>query len=233
MNIVTVKINGMEYNIRGEENDAYLHMVASFVDKKISDLLESNSRIGRADATILAALNLGDEVFKKKELYERADENLKQTLKDQRDLMSQIGTMKNTIEELMKENEELKAKLVNVESKEIVEKVKEDLGDSREQIKIMDEMIRELKDQVKESRIAIDNYEECEAALKRKVQVLKEEKIKQVSLNKKLLSNNNDWRYKDIEKARKIENLTKELEKKNCELMRVNSKNNVLKKVKL
>jgi len=179
VNIVTVKINGMEYNIRGEENDAYLHMVASFVDKKISDLLESNSRIGRADATILAALNLGDEVFKKKELYERADENLKQTLKDQRDLMSQIGTMKNTIEELMKE------------------------------------------------------YEECEAALKRKVQVLKEEKIKQVSLNKKLLSNNNDWRYKDIEKARKIENLTKELEKKNCELMRVNSKNNVLKKVKL
>lgn len=233
MNIITVKINGMEYNIRGEENDAYLHMVASFVDKKISDLLESNSRIGRADATILAALNLGDEVFKKKELYERATENLKQTLNDQRDLMSQLGSMKNTIEDLRKENEELKEKLTNVESKEIVEKAKDELENSREQIKIMDEMIRELKDEINQSKIAINNYEECEAALKRKVQILKEERIKQVSLNKKLLSSNNDWRYKDIEKTRKIEHLTKELENKNCELIKVNNKNSVLKKIKV
>ena len=75
MNIITVKINGMEYNLRGEENNEYLQMVAQYVDNKINSLMIKNNKISRPDATILAAINLGDEVFKHKEAFERASEN--------------------------------------------------------------------------------------------------------------------------------------------------------------
>ena len=77
MNIITVKINGMEYNLRGEENNEYLQMVAKYVDNKINSLMNKNNKISRPDATILAAINLGDEVFKNKESFERANENHK------------------------------------------------------------------------------------------------------------------------------------------------------------
>ncbi|MCS4522060.1 cell division protein ZapA [Clostridium botulinum] len=34
MNIITVKINGVEYNLKGEEQEDYLHKVARYVDKR-------------------------------------------------------------------------------------------------------------------------------------------------------------------------------------------------------
>ena len=45
MNTVTVVINGIEYNLRGKEDERYLSEVAAYVDTKISktDLVFSYS----------------------------------------------------------------------------------------------------------------------------------------------------------------------------------------------
>ena len=40
MNVITVKINGLEYNLKGEESEEYLHKVAIYADKKIKGILD-------------------------------------------------------------------------------------------------------------------------------------------------------------------------------------------------
>jgi cell division protein ZapA len=116
VNIITVKINGMEYNLKAEENDAYLHMVARYVDKKINSLMENNSKISRPDATILAALNLGDEVFKSKEAYERTNENYKNLLNEQKNLISEVERLKSTLQQVVNENKELNSKVNSLQN---------------------------------------------------------------------------------------------------------------------
>ncbi len=49
MSIITVKINGMEYNLRGEENDEYLQMVAQYVDNKINSLMFKNLQAAKKE----------------------------------------------------------------------------------------------------------------------------------------------------------------------------------------
>ncbi len=193
MSIITVKINGMEYNLRGEENDEYLQMVAQYVDKKINSLLFKNSKISRPDASILAAINLGDEVFKNKEAYERANENYKMVAKEQKNLISEIEGLKRDIEAVNKENIELK----NINSTDSgsngeVEKLKAEVAYFNEQLELMDQTVQELK----------------------------KEKRKQVAFNKKLLSENNNLRYERMSRIRQLEELTHELEDKNFKLMK-------------
>ena len=38
MNTVTVKINGMEYNLKGKEDEKYLLEVADYVDGKFKEI---------------------------------------------------------------------------------------------------------------------------------------------------------------------------------------------------
>ena len=68
MNVVTIKINGNEYNLKGEEKEEYLHMVASYVDKKIKNIMGNNEKLSTSSAAILTALNLGDDMFKSRSL---------------------------------------------------------------------------------------------------------------------------------------------------------------------
>nr|WP_278001134.1 cell division protein ZapA [Clostridium botulinum] len=70
MNIITVKINGVEYNLKGEEQEDYLHKVARYVDKKIADILDNNPKLSTSSASILTAINAVDDGLKKEEQIE-------------------------------------------------------------------------------------------------------------------------------------------------------------------
>lgn len=200
MSIITVKINGMEYNLRGEENDEYLQMVAQYVDNKINSLMFKNSKISRPDATILAAINLGDEVFKNKEACERANENYKMIAKEQKNLISEVEGLKRDLQAAKKENEELRK--VNTSDKdEEIGKLKDEVIYLKEQLELMDQFVQELKK---------DNK-------------------KQMTFNKKLLSENNNLRYDQIARVRQLEKLSHEIEDKNLQLMK-NGQVNVRKK---
>ncbi|KEZ85433.1 hypothetical protein IO99_14255 [Clostridium sulfidigenes] len=200
MSIITVKINGMEYNLRGEENDEYLQMVAQYVDNKINSLMFKNSKISRPDATILAAINLGDEVFKNKEAYERANENYKMIAKEQKNLISEVEGLKRDLQAAKKENEDLR-KISTTDKDEEIGKLKDEVTYLKEQLELMDQVVQELKK---------DNK-------------------KQMTFNKKLLSENNNLRYDQIARVRQLEQLSHEIEDKNLQLMK-NGQVNVRKK---
>ena len=76
-NRITVSICGTEYTLMAEESPSYMQKVATLVDTKMGEIMESG-RINRVDAAILAAANLADELLKE----QAACENLRGQLKD-------------------------------------------------------------------------------------------------------------------------------------------------------
>ncbi|ARC84476.1 cell division ZapA family protein [Clostridium argentinense CDC 2741] len=203
MNIITVKINGMEYNLKGEENDEYLHMVAKFVDKRIRTLMENNSKLGSGDATILAALNMGDELLKNKESYERLSENYTKAANDNKVLISELEQMKKQIESLENINKELKEQVENLSDNQDL-RLKEEMQKIDSEMEVMTEVSNEIKS----------------------------ENEKLTMLNKKLAARNRELRSDICDKTRNIKELAKELDNKNEELIKEKLKKNPLLKIK-
>jgi len=203
VNIITVKINGMEYNLKGEENDEYLHMVAKFVDKRIRTLMENNSKLGSGDATILAALNMGDELLKNKESYERLSENYTKVANDNKVLISELEQMKKQIESLENINKELKEQVENLSDNQDL-RLKEEMQKIDSEMEVMTEVSNEIKS----------------------------ENEKLTMLNKKLAARNRELRSDICDKTRNIKELAKELDNKNEELIKEKLKKNPLLKIK-
>ncbi len=197
MNIITVRINGMEYNLKAEENDAYLHMVARYVDKKISTLMENNPKISRPDATILAALNLGDESFKSREAYERINENYKALLNEQKSFISEIERLKTALEGISMQKVDLESKLSNSENLQ-QDSLKEELKSMNEQMDIMKAIVKEVQEEN---------------------QKLKEENERNSTYNKMLFSEKRRLGDEVCDKNRKIKDLLKEVQVKNIEIL--------------
>ncbi|WP_291564419.1 MULTISPECIES: cell division protein ZapA [unclassified Clostridium] len=203
MNIITVKINGMEYNLKGEENDEYLHMVAKFVDKRIRTLMENNSKLGSGDATILAALNMGDELLKNKESYERLSENFTKASNDNKFLISELEQMKKQVESLENINKELQEQVESLSGNQDL-RLKEEMQKIDSEMEVMTEVSKEIKS----------------------------ENEKLTMLNKKLAARNRELRSDICDKTRNIKELAKELDNKNEELIREKLKKNSLLKIK-
>ena len=70
MSSVIVKINGIEYNLKGQEDEKYMKSVAEYVNTKIMELLDKNPKLNQPSATVLAAINISDELYKSDMEYE-------------------------------------------------------------------------------------------------------------------------------------------------------------------
>jgi cell division protein ZapA len=101
MGSVTVRINGIDYNLKGKDDEEYLNYIASYVDEKVKEILSKNNKLSSVAATVLAAINISDELFK--------------VNNDYNDLLGNF-------ERLQKENDALKQRLEDLERKEDEEK---------------------------------------------------------------------------------------------------------------
>ena len=66
MGSTEVYILGQKYTIKGDEPEEYIRELASFVDKKLKEVYNSSPNITPVKASILAALDIADELFKMK-----------------------------------------------------------------------------------------------------------------------------------------------------------------------
>ena len=99
MNRVTIKINGVEYNLKGRENEEYLVKVANYVDSKVKDIQNSSKGLSSTAVATLASLNIADELFK-------ADIEIESLLKKNTSLEERNNTLKERIKELKDSIEE-------------------------------------------------------------------------------------------------------------------------------
>lgn len=134
MATVTVKINGIEYNLKGEANDEYLKHVAEYVEGKLKDITNKNSKLSTSAAAVLTAMNVVDELFKGN--------------KDYNELMSDYDGAKVQNKALLKGIEELKKQLSEQEEVNAQLLTQVDSGDIREEF-----------DKIKEQLVILEN--EC------------------------------------------------------------------------
>jgi cell division protein ZapA len=66
MGSTEVYILGQKYTIKGDEPEEYIRELASFVDKKLKEVYNIAPNITPVKASILAALDIADELFKMK-----------------------------------------------------------------------------------------------------------------------------------------------------------------------
>lgn len=131
MNIITVIIDDVEYNLKGNEDEEYLNRVAFFVDKKIRNIKSKNEKLSISSAAVLTAINIADDMFKSQEIYS-------ELLNRYRDLEEQQNSLKN-------ENSNLKAYGEETEYKNQQLKLEiEDLMNTEDRCKV-DEVNRELE----------------------------------------------------------------------------------------
>ncbi|MTK14213.1 MAG: cell division protein ZapA, partial [Clostridiaceae bacterium] len=139
MNIVTVKINGVEYNLKGDEREEYLHKVAGYVDKKVKNILENNTKLSTSSAAILSAVNVVDDMFKKQKECEELIDKLNQMEKAQSSYMEQIETLKKQLNHMEQYNAELQLKLKNNLSNQQVEQLQNSMQQLTKELEITQE----------------------------------------------------------------------------------------------
>ncbi|WP_238884832.1 cell division protein ZapA [Clostridium sp. YIM B02551] len=129
MSSVIVKINGIEYNLKGQEDEKYMKSVAEYVNTKIMELLDKNPKLNQPSATVLAAINISDELYKSDMEYEVLAEKYKRIKKENEQLKNEIlelNQSKDILEELKKEAErqKLEGQEIEKEYKELRDKNK-------------------------------------------------------------------------------------------------------------
>jgi cell division protein ZapA len=164
MNIVTVKINGVEYNLKGEENDEYLHRVASYVDRKIKSISGSNHKLSVKDAAVLTAANVADDLFKCNAVCSDLIKKVDELEDDEKTLLKKIEALKKQVEALETTNEELKKSLVSNQSNENLLEKDMKINSLTEEISILQDTTKkqlnsnlELKSQNKELKFQLQS----------------------------------------------------------------------------
>lgn len=117
MKKVNVTIDGVEYQVVGEREEAEIVKVAKYIDNKLNKVRESAPKLNKVDATILTSVNIVDQLFEGQKKIE--------------ELQTRIDSLKDgyhsTTEDVEKEFDSVLAKLADSErnSKELERKIKE------------------------------------------------------------------------------------------------------------
>jgi cell division protein ZapA len=78
MGSTEVYILGQKYTIKGDAPEEYIREIASYVDSKLKEVHNSIPNITPVKASILAALDIADELFKLKGEQEVLTKNIEE-----------------------------------------------------------------------------------------------------------------------------------------------------------
>ncbi|MBV7272799.1 cell division protein ZapA [Clostridium thailandense] len=164
MNIVTVKINGIEYNLKGDEQEEYLHKVASYVDKKVKNIMDNNAKLSTSSAAILSAVNVVDDMLKRQKEYEELVNKVNQMEKAQKSYMEQIDSLKKQLKHMEEYNDELQLKLKSNSNNQHLEQKKQDIEKLTKELELTQETAQkyikenaELKAENKEYKFQVQS----------------------------------------------------------------------------
>ncbi|WP_055071126.1 cell division protein ZapA [Clostridium massiliamazoniense] len=226
MATVTVRINGMEYNLKGKEDEAYLKNIADYVEKKLQEILEKNKKLSISAASVLTAINLADEAFKSNKDYDEllsnfenlqiANKSLKEELRDiKEDSTFKFDKQEQQYEQYIDSLRQELERIIN--AKEIIEEEKRVLESEKEylnQIKLaLEESLKEEQEKTKSNsdEEKINELLNEVTALKEQLNIMEEENKKNISEketlkkeNKELKFNVQSCKYKIIDLEKKF-----------------------------
>ena len=95
-NRVSVTICGQDYTLVAEETATYMQKVGSYVDEKMSEILDG-SKVGRTDAAVLTAVNITDELFKAQTAAEQLRGQIKGYLDQASKAQAEVSELKREV----------------------------------------------------------------------------------------------------------------------------------------
>jgi cell division protein ZapA len=185
MNVVSVKINGVVYNLKGEENEDYLLKVAKYADKKMRDITTKNQLLSTSSAAVLSAVNIADELFKALEECSELKKRNRTHENEIAELKSQLSYMEQSSSELAQRLENsIDAGLLSKKEAEL-EKIKNELSLMEEAAQKYVEKNNQLKAENKELRFNLQTTKYKVLDLQNKlmesqINVAKEKKVKTI-----------------------------------------------------
>ena len=179
MNKVIVKINGSEYPMVGPKSEEHMLRVARYVDQEIRKITTANPKLSTSSASILSAINIADVFF------ECCDEN----------------------EELLKENEPINAKVVEIDLLKENEELNKKVGTGEEELKL----------EMKKLELSLQGKAKSEEDLKTKIdelnKLIEEQKSKISKLENDIQSKDKQIKEYKVE-VDELKDLTKIAEEK-------------------
>ena len=97
-NRITISICDEEYTFVAEEAPSYMQKVGSYVNDKMSELLDA-AKVGRTDT----AVNITDELFKEREAGEALRRQVKQYLDEASQAKNEVSELKREIFKLQQQ----------------------------------------------------------------------------------------------------------------------------------
>ena len=95
-NRVVISICGEEYTFVADEAAGYMQKVGSYVNEKMSEILEG-SKVGRTDAAVLTAANIADELFKAQAAAEQLRSQIKGYLDEAGRAQAEVSELKREV----------------------------------------------------------------------------------------------------------------------------------------
>jgi len=114
MNKVIIKINGIEYNLKGEEREEYLHKVALYVDTKLKNIMENNSKLSLSSAAVLTAVNSVDDLFKCDLSYKDLCQDIELSEEKQKSQKNEIEDLRKQLRNMEEYNKKLQVKIESI-----------------------------------------------------------------------------------------------------------------------
>lgn len=104
-NKAEVKIRGRFYTITANEPEEYIYKICTYVDKKMNEITQMNSRLSTEMASVLTAINVADDFYK----VQASEDNLrKQILKYDEEAVKYERKIKELESQLAEKDEQLK-----------------------------------------------------------------------------------------------------------------------------
>ena len=103
-NRVVISICGEEYTFVADEAAGYMQKVGSYVNDKMSEVLEG-AKVGRTDAAVLTAVNITDELFKAQTAAEQLRAQIKGYLDQASKAQAEVSELKREVFRLQQKME--------------------------------------------------------------------------------------------------------------------------------
>ncbi|AYE35563.1 cell division protein ZapA [Clostridium septicum] len=211
MNTVTIKINGIEYNLKGRENEKYLLQIAEYVDGKVKDIMGNNKKLSSTAAATLVSLNIADELFK-------ADMEIENLIKDRNTLEEKKIIFSERIKEIKSEYD----KIINEKDDEI-KKLQAIISSMEERLENAEKLVEVLEDKKSD-----DEYKEKFEKLGQEVVIMEEELKKNIKQKRLLEERNKDIKFQLQNSKYKVLDLENKLVDLQIELAKERKNKNVL-----
>ena len=211
MNTVTIKINGIEYNLKGRENEKYLLQIAEYVDGKVKDIMGNNKKLSSTAAATLVSLNIADELFK-------ADMEIENLIKDRNTLEEKKIIFSERIKEIKSEYD----KIINEKDDEI-KNLQAIISTMEERLENAEKLVEVLEDKKSD-----DEYKEEFEKLGQEVVIMEEELKKNIKQKRLLEERNKDIKFQLQNSKYKVLDLENKLVDLQIELAKERKNKNVL-----